>query len=334
MTTSEQDSLEALLRQRGHIRTGHATLTPLTGGVSSEIYLVEDGDRRFVVKRALAKLKVQAEWFADTSRNRTEQAYMRAVAAFRPDAVPGLLFCDEEAGCFGMEFLDGFQNWKSDLLAGHLNLSLARQAGVLLGEIHARTWGDEAARTDFATLENFDQLRIDPYLRTTAARHPEVRDALLAEAARLRASAQCLLHGDFSPKNMMHRDGRLVVLDCEVACYGDAAFDLSFFLNHLFLKSLYHAPTQLAFPAMIDTALHGYRGANPLHNAEVEAAAVKLLPMLMLARVDGKSPVEYLTSASKRDFLRGFAQDATRHPAAHLDALSRAWFAALGRSVF
>lgn len=329
MTTSEQAGLEALLRRRGHIRTEHATLTPLTGGVSSEIYLVEDGERRFVVKRALAKLKVQAEWFADTSRNRTEQAYLRAVAAFRPDAVPELLFCDEEAGCFGMEFLDGFQNWKSDLLAGQIHLSLARQAGALLGEIHARTWADEAAQRDFATLENFDQLRLDPYLRTTAARHPEVGAALLAEADRLRGSAQCLVHGDFSPKNMMHRDGRLVVLDCEVACYGDAAFDLSFFLNHLFLKNLYHAPAQLAFPAIIDAALHGYRGANRLHAAEVEAAAVKLLPMLMLARVDGKSPVEYLTGETKRDFLRGFATEAILRPAAHLDALRGAWFTAL-----
>lgn len=114
------------------------------------------------------------------------------------------------------------------------------------------------------------------------------------------------MHGDFSPKNMLHRDGRLVVLDCEVACYADAAFDLSFLLNHLLLKGLYHAPARTELPSLFAAVVKAYSETmGPLASQVLEPAA-GLLPMLLLARVDGKSPVEYLTPA-KQAHAREFA---------------------------
>ncbi|MGH7953183.1 MAG: phosphotransferase family protein, partial [Limisphaerales bacterium] len=76
--TGSETFLE-LLRRDGVVRTPAAQLTPLSGGVSCEIYLVEDGSDRFVVKRALPKLKVKVEWFADVKRNRHEWEYIRYV---------------------------------------------------------------------------------------------------------------------------------------------------------------------------------------------------------------------------------------------------------------
>ena len=303
------DDLQDLLLQRGWITNTDATFTPLTGGVSSEIYLVEDGERQIVVKRALAKLKVAADWFADTSRNHSEQAYIRYVGAFRPDAMPAIIGSDADAGLFAMAYLAGFRNWKQVLLAGEADFGLAQQAGALLGEIHAYSWGDSLAQAEFDTMRNFDQLRIDPYLRATAAVHPDLAPVLLAEADRLMESRECLIHGDYSPKNILFRAERLVPLDCEVACYGDAAFDLSFFLNHLFLKGLYHAPQRLNFDGLIDAARSGYRAANPQHADGVEVRTACLLPMLMLARVDGKSPVEYLDER-RQGIVRGLCQSA------------------------
>lgn len=327
-----------LLLERGFITSADATLTPLTGGVSSEIVLVEEGDTRFVIKRALEKLKVAADWFADTSRNHSEQAYIRYVGEFRPDAMPEILRSDAEAGLFSMEFLDGFSNWKSDMLQGHCDVDLARKAGGLLGEIHARSWGDATAREAFDNIPNFDQLRIDPYLRATAANHLELADLILAEAERLTQSQECLIHGDYSPKNMLHKDGRLVALDCEVACFADAAFDVSFFLNHLFLKSLYHArrpdsPDDLPFAAMISKARAAYEQANTTHAADVTQRVAHLLPMLMLARVDGKSPVEYF-DAPRHDFVRRFVTHTLKHQqvdpsSTTLDSIADDWFAAL-----
>jgi aminoglycoside phosphotransferase (APT) family kinase protein len=326
--TEESTELKTILFERGFIESAEAKLTPLTGGVSSEIYLVTDGDRRFVVKRALAKLKVAADWFADTSRNHSEQAYIRYVGEFRPDAMPAILGSDAEAGLFVMEFLDGFQNWKEVLLDGECVMELALQAGQLLGEIHARSWGDAEVLAEFDSIPNFDQLRIDPYLRATAAKHPELETVILAEAERLMHSRECLIHGDFSPKNILFNADRLVPLDCEVACYADAAFDLSFFLNHLFLKSLYHAPKQLPFDAMIATARSAYGKANSAHAGSVEARTAHLLPMLMLARVDGKSPAEYL-NAEQQDFLRRFACEAIEAGSLNLDQIQSRWFETL-----
>ncbi|EMI56864.1 phosphotransferase family protein [Rhodopirellula sallentina] len=320
MTTS----FENMLRDRGFLQSQSPTLTPLTGGVSSEIYLVRDGDRRFVVKRALEKLKVQQDWFADTSRNQSEQAFMRYVAGFRPDAMPEIYRCDAEGGVFAMEYLDGFSNWKQDLLDGECDMSLARSVGELLGEIHATTWGDPKVAEQFDTIANFDQLRIDPYLRGAADKNPDLGPQLLNEAERLTKSRQCLIHGDYSPKNILHRDNRVVPLDCEVACYADAAFDFAFLINHLYLKSLYHAPRRLPLDAMIEEVRVGYREKNPSHSAAVEDNVATLLPMLMLARVDGKSPVEYLDS-QKQSVIRTFARSQIASGPTDLDQTHSQW---------
>ncbi|MDQ8201446.1 aminoglycoside phosphotransferase family protein [Pelagicoccus sp. SDUM812003] len=321
--------LKKLLLDLGWIGAAEAQLTPLTGGVSSEIYLVRDGERQFVVKRALKKLKVAADWYADTSRNDSEQAYMRYVSRFRPDAMPEIIASDKAAGLFAMEFLDGFENWKASLLSGVADMDLAYRAGKLLGEIHAQSWGDEEAQEAFDTLPNFDQLRVDPYLRATAEKHPHLRAAILEEADRLMRSRNCLVHGDFSPKNILFRSERLVPLDCEVACYADAAFDLSFFLNHFFLKSLYHGREGKRFAKLDDPARRGYREANPAHADEVEAGTARLLPMLMLARVDGKSPVEYLDD-DQRDFIRRFVNSERVAGNQNLDTIKNQWLQQLG----
>ncbi|MBK1875896.1 phosphotransferase family protein [Pelagicoccus mobilis] len=330
MSVAPADELKSLLIEREWIASPEATLTPLTGGVSSEIYLVEDGEKRFVVKRALAKLKVEADWFADTSRNHSEQAYIRYVGEMRPDAMPAIVGSDAEAGLFAMEFLDGFENWKQAMLAGECSIELAAKAGKLLGEIHAASWGDVKVLAEFDSIPNFDQLRIDPYLRATAEKHEDIKPLILAEAERLMTSRECLIHGDYSPKNILYSEDRLVPLDCEVACYADAAFDLSFYLNHLFLKSLYHAPKRLAFADMIDAAIIAYREGNPENAEGVINRTAKLLPMLMLARVDGKSPVEYLAS-EKQEFVRKTIKPMISHPLNHLEQVESGWFDQLYR---
>lgn len=317
-----------LLVARGVLRSPRATLTPLTGGVSSEIYRAEDGDRVFVVKRALAKLKVQAEWFADVGRNAHEQAYLAYVAGFRPDAVPRVLAGDAAEGWFAMEFLDGFANWKTELLAGRSSPALAARAATILGEIHARSFGDPAVRARFATDRNFHELRVAPYLLATAEKHPAYAAAIRAEAARLEATHECLVHGDYSPKNILVRPDRLVVLDCEVAWYGDPAFDLAFLLNHLLLKGLVHAGAPPAYdgPAHVAAVLRAYAEAYP-QSGDVFARTPALLRWLLLARVDGKSPVEYLSPAQQAHVRAFVHTHATEVPA--LPAFTAAWFAAL-----
>ncbi|MFT5467853.1 MAG: 5-methylthioribose kinase, partial [Verrucomicrobiales bacterium] len=218
----------------------NASLTPLTGGVSSDIYKVEDSDRVFVVKRALEKLKVADDWHADLSRNGFEVAYLNVVSRFLPEAVPKVLFHNPANGYFAMEHLgDGFENWKTTMLAGDCRIEHARRAGEVLGRIHRETWDDSELRAGFETTDNFHDLRLEPYLLKTAERHPDLSQQLLDEADRIRDTRRCLVHGDFSPKNMLFNGDRLVVLDCEVAWFGDPAFDVAFLLNHLMIKALH-----------------------------------------------------------------------------------------------
>lgn len=267
-----------------------ARLTPLPGGVSSDISLVESSQGTLVVKAALAKLRVKDDWFADLSRNRVEQDFFDYAAPIIPAHVPRILGRGE--GWFAMEYLGEMPNWKMKLLAGEIGLETARLAGDVLGRLHAASWLDEAAQERFATLTNFHALRIEPYLLTTASRVPEVAEILRAEAARLAQTKLALVHGDYSPKNLLVGPQRLIVLDAECAWFGDPAFDTAFMLTHLHLKALLHRDAIHLVPAF-------WSAYAKACGHDLEERTVRLLLCLLLARVHGKSPVEYLNESQQ-----------------------------------
>src|ERR1700751_161132 len=100
------DAIIASLVRLGLVGTQEAVrLTPLAGGVSSDIHLVEGGQRRFCVKLALARLKVAAVWKVPLGRNAAEAAWLRLVGKWLPYAVPEILGEDAELGLFAMSFL-------------------------------------------------------------------------------------------------------------------------------------------------------------------------------------------------------------------------------------
>jgi aminoglycoside phosphotransferase (APT) family kinase protein len=326
--------MRALLCSEGLIRPDSGHLTPLSGGVSSEIYLFCDGPQKFVVKRALAQLKVAGQWFADISRNKNEAAYIAYVAELCPQHVPRLLHVSETHNYFCMEYFGtGWQTWKQSMINGERNSRIAAKAGALLGKIHAHSFRDRGAAHQFQTLHNFEQLRIEPYLLSTAQHHPLLQSEFHAEAARLRLQKQVLTHGDFSPKNILVKDEGLVVVDCEVAWYGDAAFDLAFLLNHLFLKSLALLSNEQAWRNMVGYVWSSYiterfTAAEADEVLALETNLVQLLPMLMLARVDGKSPAEYL-SEEQRTHIRCFTSNAIIRPSINLCSFTDLWFRSL-----
>lgn len=303
-----------------------ARAEPLTGGVSSDIHLVRHSGGALVIKRALAKLRVADDWHADVSRNDFEQKYMRYVSAILPGAVPAILHSNTDLGYFAMEYLEGeWRTWKDVLFRGDFALVDAARAGGMLGAIHQASHGDAVAARDFATDDNFHQLRLESYLLTTGSRHPALRDVFFAEADRLAATHEALVHGDFSPKNILIGKGRMVLLDCEVAWYGDPVFDLAFLLNHFFLKTLHHAPVPKDLGGMVAAFLAAYAQAyRHGHHAALETRLVRLLPMLLLARVDGKSPAEYLTPAHKI-LIRGFAPEVIVHSPGSMRDLVALW---------
>jgi aminoglycoside phosphotransferase (APT) family kinase protein len=302
----DQLPLIEILRHDGVV-SADAHLQPLSGGVSSDIFLIVDTGPPRVVKRALQQLRVVDTWIADLSRNDFEQRYLKYVSHFMADSVPAILSSGN--GYFIMPYFDSaYATWKSYLLEGVARLEHAQEAGRFLGCVHEHSSNDPKAATQFDSSENFRQLRVDPYLRSVAQRHPEINDIICAEANRLTKWRECLVHGDYSPKNILLSGRHLVVLDCEVAWYGDPAFDLAFLISHLLLKALFHAPRDVGLQQLAQTFLDWYLHSRRLTRCEQESLLARtssLACILLLARVDGKSPVEYLDQA-RQEVVRSF----------------------------
>ncbi len=300
------------LRAAGLLREGDFQVIPLSGGVSSEIRLFRQGAAAFVVKRALERLRVADEWICDPARSRSELDYLREVGAILPGVVPRVLHANPTAHFFVMEYLgEGWLNWKAELMAGRIAGEWSRIAGEALGRIHRETGSIPRLRETFDTGGLFFALRIEPYLLTAGRRNPALQDYFFAEAARLQKTSLALVHGDFSPKNILIHpgEGRMVLLDCEVAWYGDPAFDVAFLLSHLFLKALWRPETARAALGAAASFLEAYDSARGTSwDADDARRAARLLLLLLVARIDGKSPVEYLVGATeKQKRLRAFA---------------------------
>ncbi len=300
----------------------------LAGGVSSDIWLIRLGDRPVCVKRALARLKVAADWQAPVERNRYEARWMRHAGAALPGAAPALLGEDAESGSLAMDYLppERYPLWKTRLRDGHADPDFAATVGHNLATIHSTTAADPTVAADFPTDAIFHAIRLDPYLLATAARHPDRAAALRRLAADTAATRLALVHGDVSPKNILVGPAGPVFLDAECAWWGDPAFDLAFCLTHLLLKCLWTPPARQGlldcFAALGGRYLARVDWERPV---ALEARAATLLPGLLLARVDGKSPVEYITAASDQDRVRRVARALLAAPATRLDRVAAAW---------
>jgi aminoglycoside phosphotransferase (APT) family kinase protein len=245
-----------------------------------------------------------------------------------PGSAPLLLGQHAELGVLVMRYLASAEHplWKQQLRDGVARADTARAVGATLGRIHAYS----AARPDLAAQFDSDaiflDIRLEPYLLATAAKHPAHADALRALVEQTQSHACALVHGDVSPKNILVGPTGPVLLDAECACWGDPAFDLAFVLNHLLLKCLWTPRAQDAFLqcfAVLAEAYFEHARWEPRERLERRAAA--LLPGLLLARVDGKSPVEYITRDEPREFVRRCAGALLHERAAQLHEVSEAW---------
>jgi aminoglycoside phosphotransferase (APT) family kinase protein len=328
----EQDAepvvIEALARL-GLLEPGEAPrFTRLTGGVSSDIWRVDLKKGPVCVKRALAKLRVAADWRAPIERNAYEAAWMRHAAAIAPDAVPALLGQDPIAGVLVMAYLpeERYRGWKAELLAGRADLHVAAAVGESLARIHAGTAHRPSVAAAFPTDRIFHDIRLEPYLEATARAHPDRAEALHALVAVTAAAKKALVHGDVSPKNILVGPDGPMFLDAECAWYGDPAFDLAFCLNHLLLKCLAVPAATDGFLGCFDALAETYLGGIEWERKDaLEARAAHLLPGLLLGRVDGKSPAEYLTEEADKECVREVARRLLIEPAPRLGRIRAAW---------
>jgi aminoglycoside phosphotransferase (APT) family kinase protein len=302
---------------------------PLAGGVSSDIWRITlPGGEALCVKRALPKLKVAADWRAPVARNLYEARWMRHAGAAAPGAVPALLGQDEATGTLAMQWLPPADHapWKQRLRDGQVEPAFAAEVARRLARVHAATAADPAVAQEFPTDAIFYAIRLEPYLLATARAHPDLAAELERLVAVTAGTKRALVHGDVSPKNILVGPGGPVFLDAECAWWGDPAFDLAFCLNHLLLKCLWTPPARDGFLACFDALAEAYlAGVDWEPAAALEARAAHLLPGLFLARVDGKSPVEYLTEEVDKNRVRRAARALLAAPVERLGAVRAAW---------
>jgi aminoglycoside phosphotransferase (APT) family kinase protein len=319
--------LPALVRMGLAAADEHPAVTLLTGGVSSLIVRADTRHGPVCIKQALPELKVASHWSAPLARNHAELAWMREVAAMLPQAVPAILGADPSSYCFAMQWLapDDHPVWKAQLLDGHARHEFAAHVAHHLVLIHSNTVDKPALAERFAFDRNFFDLRLDPYFHAAARVHPDCASSLQALVEQTTRHRLALIHGDVSPKNILAGPHGPVFLDAECAVYGDPAFDVAFCLAHLFAKCLWRPASIPDYLACADAFNAQYVAGVDWEPAEgIEARIAHLLAALLLARVDGKSPLEYLTIAD-RERVRTFARRWLIAPATRIAALRAAW---------
>ena len=327
--TLTTDSAVAYLVERGLIpaeacQTAGAEL--LGGGVSNVVVLVNGGDAPLVLKQSLSRLRVEEDWFADRDRIYREGAGIDYVGSLSRTAswiTPRVVYEDRDNFLFVMTAAptDG-ANWKEALLGGHVDTAVAAQVGEMLAEIHRSSMvvDDDVpvVLRQFEDLDCFVQLRIDPYHRATAAAHPDLAEVIEHEAQRMLPSAhelRALVHGDFSPKNIIVSgvgdDARVLLLDFEVVHLGSPIFDLAFMLNHFTLKAIYNPALAERYCEAGRSFWFAYLGVVGTSMGDwhsLELGTVRQLGALLLARIDGKSPAEYLTEEAQKQHARDLAR--------------------------
>ena len=289
------------LRRRGLVSHGDVVAERLSGGVSNDVTAVRGAGVNLVVKRALPRLRVAEEWLADPDRVLAEADALRVAAQRQPAHVPPVLDVDRMNRVIIIGHAeDGAHEWKADLLRGEVDQEVASRLGTVLAGWHRSTAGSEAVIARFGDLEAFEQLRVDPFHRWIARRHPDLAPAIDAAVERMYASRACLVHGDFSPKNVLLGPSTTWVIDWEVAHYGDPTFDLAFLLTHLMCKALLRPESAEQYRSAGDTFLTAYRNGISGSDLEVDQAHLTTqTACLLLARMDGKSPAPYLDEPAR-----------------------------------
>ena len=277
-----------------------AEVTELGGGVSNMVFAVRGGSLDVVVKQSLPRLRVEQEWLAKRERVLTEGEALRLTGSLTPGSVPDVLLVDAESCAIVIERAPGgWHTWKDALLTGDIDSSVGARLAAVLATWHRDTEARRDVAERFSDHEAFDQLRVDPYYGAVMRRWPALERPVGRYVEQMLGTRVCLVHGDFSPKNVLVGDAGLWVIDFEVAHVGEPVFDLAFMTNHLMLKAIHRPASAARYRDACLLFYDTYRAEAGSALAFEPPYLVGHVGCLMVARVDGKSPAEYLTATER-----------------------------------
>ncbi len=289
--------LEGLVYPEDEVQVVH-----LLGGVSCRVWKITRNNVQWVLKQALEKLDVEADWFSDVERIHREHEVMHQIERIIPDSdIPKILHVDYKNHVYMMSFVkDASETWKSQMMRGVFNPESAKSAAVLLRKIHEFSNEiDEKHQSDFKDQSYFIQLRIEAFHRFLIQKYPEIQADINKLIDELTLEKTCLVHGDFSPKNMLVKaNGEIVLLDFEVAHWGNPVFDVAYCLGHLMLKAWHlHKVDEIFELITLFLDSYGLKVKNLIPH----------LGLMLLARMDGKSPINYIQDPKLKDQIRSIA---------------------------
>ncbi|NBU93250.1 MAG: aminoglycoside phosphotransferase family protein [Actinobacteria bacterium] len=299
-----EETVVAYLIDKGVISAAEwAEVEVLTGGVSNVVLAITTKEKKLVLKQALAELKVAEKWKADQRRAIVEANAIALFHKLSPDQVPELIFLDAERFILILDRVPvGSTVWKSDLLAGVINPDVAGVLGKTLAKWHNFGESNKEARLQFMEDSLFEQLRIDPFYRFVAAKNKNLGPIINKLIAELEGDQTTIVHGDFSPKNIMvGMDEQVYILDFEVTHVGNPVFDLAFLVAHLLCK-LFRTNEPLDEKMLTASAL---RFINSYKEIRSISKSLSLhTGLIALARVEGKSPVNYLNKVQQERLVK------------------------------
>jgi 5-methylthioribose kinase len=291
--------IEYLIEQKLIAAGESVEVEELTGGISNVVLAITTRKKKYVLKQALAELKVSELWEADQRRAIVEADALEVFNKLSPTHVPKLVFLDPIRFVLVLERVPvGSSVWKSDLLDGHIEPEIAAVLGRTLATWHNFGEINEEARSKFMEDSLFEQLRIDPFYRFVEAKNPQIRPQIKKLIDELEGDRTTIVHGDFSPKNIMvSPNGEVFILDFEVMHLGNPVFDLAFLLAHLLCK-FFRTESQSDAQLLRRTAITFIDNYQKLR--QISPSLAKHTSLIALARVEGKSPLSYLDPNHQR----------------------------------
>jgi 5-methylthioribose kinase len=299
--------LELYLKKGQHVASDERlNIQLLEGGVSNRTVLVErQNGEAWVIKQALEKLRVKLDWYSSPQRIHREALGLQWLTQLAPGGtIPRFIFEDFKYHLLAMQAVPRpHSNWKTMLLAGDLELRHVEQFGFILGTIHRKASQNQAQLAPlFADRSFFESLRIEPYYQYSATQVPQAVNFFNTLIQDTLSRRLTLVHGDYSPKNILVYQDRLVLLDFEVIHFGDPAFDLGFSLTHFLSKAHHLTPLRSKFAEAAFYYWKTYLATigDLDWSGELEERVVRHTLGCLLARVVGRSPLEYLSDFERQ----------------------------------
>lgn len=282
----------------------------LTGGVSSIVLHVCDGESSVIVKQARSELDVPDSWSADPRRSHVEAEALRLMDGIVPGCVPRVLAEDEDLHVIVMEAApEDWRNYKALLLEGTASPHPSRHVGELLATWHSSTAGGNPIPKIFYRPDALVELRVEPFFLSVARKQPEFSEVALRAASFLSSDGCCLVHGDATPKNVLVSpdESQFWLLDAEVMHFGRPELDVAMWTAHLLIKGHRTEGSSKTAALALSEFASAYRASDAM-DLLVDDELRVLVAAVVYARIFGTSRVDYLPTVEVDKLLAAVSQ--------------------------